>query len=303
MDVELIINTADQGALQELRRQVALLREQGHLVHPRITFEAGDATRFAAEAALRGAGLVIAAGGDGTVNEVVNGLLGAGPMRSADELPRLGIVPLGTGNDFAGFMNIPIEIPEAVRTAVGDVEVRIDVAELNGRYFLNVSSGGLGAEATEEASERAKRLLGTVAYLVTGVRKFASLRPSAGRFLANGDVLYDGDFLFFAVGNGARTGGGNWVTPRANLSDGLLDLCIVEDLNHAEFVRLLPDLRNGEHVQNPHVTYRQIPELTIEPLGDLSVNVDGEPVPAGTLRYRTVPGALRVPVRGGGAAA
>lgn len=294
MDIELIINTADQASLDQLRLQVERLREDSHLVNARITFEKDDARRFAREAASRGADLVISAGGDGTLNEVVNGLMPREGHPPAGDLPRLGIVPLGTANDFANFIGIPEEIGPAMSLAVDGPELTVDVGMLNGRHFLNVSSGGLGAEATDEASDLAKRLLGSVAYFVTGVRKFAGLRPSTGRFACGEETVFEGDFLFFAVGNGGRTGGGNWITPRAKLADGRLDLCIVQTLTHGDFLRLLPDLRTGDHLASEHVIYRQLPELTVEAFGELSVNLDGEPVPGSVLRYSILPRALRV---------
>ncbi len=294
MKIELVINSADTGALDELRQQVARLRDAGHQVRARLTFENGDASRFASEAVREGADLVIAAGGDGTLNEVVNGLLPAGRDLEARPLPRLGIVPLGTANDFANYLEIPEDIEAAVNLAVEGPETILDVATVNGRYYLNVSSGGIGAEATEEASDRTKRLLGSLAYVITGIRKFALLTPMRGRFSGGGEVIFDGDFLFFAVGNGTRTGGGIRVTPLADVTDGLLDLCIVEDVDRAEFLRLLPDIRAGKHLENEHVTYRKVRELIVEPAGDLSVNVDGEPIRGAVLEYTVQAGALRV---------
>ncbi len=294
MKIELVINTADADALGALREQTAQLRDAGHEVRARLTFESGDGSRFASEAVRCGADLVIAAGGDGTLNEVVNGLLSAGKEVGADSIARLGLVPLGTANDFANYFGLTDDVAECVATAVHGAETLIDVAAVNGRYFINVSSGGIGAEATEDASDRSKRLLGSLAYVATGIRKFASLAPMHGRFTAAGEVLFDGQFLFFAVGNGGRTGGGVWVTPQADVTDGLLDLCIVENLDHGEFLRLLPDIRAGRHVDNEHVIYRRVSALTVEPSGDLSVNVDGEPIRGSVLEYSVYPAALRV---------
>lgn len=294
MDIELIINTADDEAMDTLRQQVARLRARGHSVTPRITFEAGDATHFAREARIRGADLVISAGGDGTLNEAVNGLIDLNGLDRGEHQPALGIVPLGTGNDFAGTLGIPEEIPLAIRNAVEGPRALVDAARMNGRIFLNVSSGGLGAEATEDASDRAKRLLGSVAYFVSGARKFAALRPSNATFTAGGHRVYDGPFLFFAVGNGRRAGGGNFITPRANLGDGLLDLCIVEAVSHGDFLRLLPDLRAGNHAENPHVLYRQVTDVHIEPRGPITANVDGEPIDVEEMYYTALPGAVTI---------
>ena len=289
-----MINCHEEGPLDQLKEVVRELRKEGHEVEARITFEGTDAADFAAEATNRGADLIIAAGGDGTINKVVNGIFRARPTGTAESRPRLGVVPLGTGNDFAGSLELPMDVTEAVRRATQSGDWIADVATINGRYFVNVSSGGLGAEATEEASDKAKKLLGALAYFVTGVRKFVSLTPSQGRFVADGEVVFEGGFLFFAVGNGRRTGGGNWVTPKAELDDGVLDLCIVEEVNHAELLRILPELRNGDHVGNEHVTYLRFKELTIEPRGELSVNADGEPIEGHDFVYTLVPRAIRL---------
>ncbi|MEX2582352.1 MAG: YegS/Rv2252/BmrU family lipid kinase [Gemmatimonadota bacterium] len=294
MDIELIIHTSDAGALQELGDAAASLRERSHLVHGRVTFERGDAERFAREATRRGVDLIITAGGDGTLNEVVNGILTAGPLDGPGSLPKLGIIPLGTANDFAGWLELPVEIGPAVEAALMDTSMAVDIGRLNGRFFLNVSTGGFGAEATEEASDKVKRALGALAYVVTGVRKFAALRPSFGQFRSNGEVVYDGEFLLYAVGNGCKTGGGNYLTPLASLTDGLLDLAIVKGLTHAEFLRFLPNLRSGTHVESEHVVYTQLSELLVDPEEELSVNADGEPIDASTFEYRVLPGALRL---------
>ncbi len=294
LHIELIINTSNVESIERLRESVTLLRGRDHHVYPRITFEAGDATRFAREATTRGADLVICAGGDGTVNEVVNGILPPFGSPLPRGLPRLGIIPLGTGNDFAAFNQIPLDLDEAIAVAVDGPETSVDIGVLNRRYFANVSSGGLGAQATEETSDRSKRLLGAAAYLVTGARTFAALEPSRGRFSSRGEMVFEGSFLFFAVGNGGRAGGGTWITPRASLTDGLLDLCVIPELSRTELLRLLPEVRSGDHLDNDRVIYRRMDRLTIEPIGEISVNMDGEPLTAPLLEYSVLPHALRL---------
>jgi lipid kinase YegS len=295
VQISLIVNTSDNGELEQLRTEVARLRAAGHEVVPQVTFEAGDAGRMAAEAARRGVELVIVAGGDGTIHEIVNGLHGLLPA-TADEaagarLPRVGIVPLGTGNDLASALELPTAIPAAVRVAVDGLPIEVDVGMVEERCFLNVSTGGFGAEAAEEAGAEIKRALGPLAYVITGARKFASLEVSSARF-ADGDVFYEGPFLIFAVGNSRRTGGGNWLTPRAELSDGLLDLCVVKEMSRMEFLALLPELRAGTHLSHPAVLYRQVPSVTVESAEELSVNADGEPIHGRRFQYRLSPHRL-----------
>jgi lipid kinase YegS len=298
--ISVIINPRAPEAVDAIRAGVLKLREAGHTVHPRATFESGDAHRFAWKSAEYGADLVVAAGGDGTINEVVNGLydwIEEQPGDGRPNLPRLGIVPLGTGNDLAGGMGIETGDPEAaVLASVEGVDYPVDVARVNGRYFLNVSTGGMGAEATEETSGDLKRVLGPVAYVVTGVRKFVQLRETRARFLSDGEVLYEGGFLLFAVGNGWRTGGGNWVTAAADPADRLLDVCIVQEMSHVDVVRIAPLIRAGKHVHHPQVTYRKVRELVVEAEEEMTVNADGEPLHARRFAYDLGPHQLTLVV-------
>lgn len=289
MQISVIINPRNAEAVDAIRGGVEELREAGHTVHPRATFETGDAHRFAWKSAQNGADLVVAAGGDGTINEVVNGLydwIEEQPGEHTPPLPRLGIVPLGTGNDLAGGMGIATGDPKAaVLAAAEGVPYTVDVARVNGRLFLNVSTGGMGAEATEEASGELKRVLGPVAYLITGVKKFVQLKETKARFTSDGEVLYEGGFLLFAVGNAWRTGGGNWITPASDPADRLLDVCIVQSMSHVEVMRIAPLIRAGKHVHHPQVTYRKVRELIVESDDEMTVNADGEPLQARRFEY------------------
>ncbi len=294
--IAFIINTADVEALGVLRQEAKRLRENGHEVEAHLTFEGGDAQRFARQAAVNRAELIIAAGGDGTVNEIANGLdehqvHQEGTGRGGHLPPRLGIVPLGTANDLAASLGIPRDPAEALFAALNGAAIAADVAKVNGRCFLNVSTGGFGAEATEETPAEVKRALGPLAYLITGVKKFATLEASSARFFAD-KLLYDGPFLLFAVGNARRTGGGNLLTPRADMCDGLLDICIVKEVPRVEFLALLPDLRNGRHLGHPAVIYEQVRALTVNSEVELSVNADGEPIAASSFEYQINPQRL-----------
>ena len=273
MRIGLIIRPREgMEELGQLRESVAALRRQEHEVWPRLTFEEGDAVREVHAMAEAGADLIIAAGGDGTLNEVVNGVVEAG-WRG-----RIGVVPMGTANDFAGGMEIPASIPEAFRIALEGRELDVDVARVNDRHFVNVSTGGFGAMATEETPSERKKLLGPWAYVVTGMKKFAELRPSRARFEGDDGVAYDGDVMLFAVGNAKRTGGGSMVTPRAEFGDGQLDVVIVPGMARMDFLALLPDLRAGTHVDNPDVLYFRTSRLVVTAADSLTVNADGEPL-------------------------
>ena len=286
--LDIVIHGA-RAELPELRAAVAWARDLGHEVRAHVTWEAGDARRFAAEAAARGTDAVLAVGGDGTVNEVINGLVGTGTA--------LGIVPAGTANDFAHQVGIPDDPREAIALVLETRPLPLDLGTLNGRAFLNVSSAGIGAETTAETGAMAKGVFGTLAYAITGVRKLAGeYEGRRARFTAP-DFHLDSEFLVFAVGNARVTGAGTVMTPLAEVDDGLLDLCIVEPRARTDFARLVLQIRRGEHLQEAGVHYVQVPWLRVESDEPLTVNVDGEPSTMESLAYGVLPRALRVHLR------
>ncbi len=251
----------------DLRQMVSWVRERGHAVDVRITWNAGDGEALSADAADRGTDAVIACGGDGTLNEVVNGLDGR-------DVP-LGVIPLGTANDFARQAGIPEAADHAMDVILRRKAVRIDTASMNGRRFLNVSTGGVGAEATAETPTEAKASLGPLAYAITAVRKLAVNEARHASFQSDGFGL-DLDFLAFAVGSARVTGGGTIMTPDASVTDGLLDLCVIEAMSRRDFARLSLSVKKGEHLGLPGVHYAQLPWLKVVGTEPMSVNLDGE---------------------------
>ncbi len=280
MRISLIIRPRNRMPwMPDLQAQVAVLRDAGHELSPHLTFEGGDAERFARQAGESGVDLVIAAGGDGTVNEVVNGIAGTdwrGPMA---------IVPLGTANDFALGLGLPEEMRDAFDVALNGADRTVDLARVNDRHFINVSTGGVAATATGETPSDAKRILGPLAYLVTGVQKLPELEPTAARFSTPDGEVYDGGVMMFAVGNGRRTGVGTLVTPEAELDDGELDVMIVPGMSRVDFMALAPKIRAGTHRDHPDITYFRTDRLVVECGGELAVNADGEPMVAGEYQY------------------
>ncbi len=282
MRIALIAKPADVAVIKELRATVSWLRASGHHVRPRLTFDDHDAARFARAAAQRADDLIIAAGGDGTINDVVNGMV----RTDATKMPRLGIIPLGTANDFAKGLQIPLTVREAAEVALRGTETCVDVARVNQRCFVNVSTGGFGPDITESASSKAKARFGKLAYLFTAVRKLAQLEPAHAVFEADTGVVYEGPFFFFAVGNARHTGGGTPVTPHADYSDAQLDFALVTGHKRRDFLTLLPNLRSGKHAQDPDVLYLRTRRLRVRALDTFSVNADGEPLQAKHFAYR-----------------
>jgi diacylglycerol kinase (ATP) len=263
-----------------LRHLVQWMRAKGHTVRVRVTWEPGDGAMLAREAIEFGADTIVACGGDGTVNEVLNGIEGT---RVA-----LGIIPAGTANDFARQVGIPDDPSAAMDIVLRRKPVLIDTAAMNGRRFLNVSSGGIGAEATAETPADAKASLGPVAYFISGLRKLAAFEPRLALFEAPGLKLRE-DFLLFAVGNARATGGGTLVTPRASVRDGLLDVCIIGAMPRKEFARLVLRVKRGEHLESEGVRYLQVPWFRITTAQPMTVNLDGEPAELRQAYYEVRP--------------
>jgi lipid kinase YegS len=279
---------ADEARLEALREAVASVRSRGHRVNVRLTFEGGDARRYARSAARAGWDVVVAAGGDGTVNEVVNGLA---RVRSPTAL---GLVPLGTANDFAGSLGIPEDVTEALRLAAEGATQPVDIARVNRRCFINVSTGGFGADTSQSAGRALKKWLGGFAYVLRGVKQIVTFDIPEGTFRVDGDVVHEGPFVFFAVGNARRTGGGTPLTPLARVGDGRLDIMLVHGMSRWQFMRLLPDLRAGTHLDSPYVSYYRADDFAVSTRGVVAVNADGEAVAGESFRYDVLARPLSV---------
>lgn len=287
---------------REVREAVEILRSEGHRLEVRVTWEAGDAHRLAREARADGVQTVIAGGGDGTLNEVVHGLLddrdeiegaGAGAEDPAAGDCALGLVPLGTANDFATACGLPESPLDALRLAVTTRPCPIDVGRMNDRSFINIATGGLGAEITSETSEGMKSVLGRLAYLLTGLTRFQDLQPAHGR-LRGEDFEWEGSFLALAVGNGRLAGGGMDLFPSARLDDGRLRLLLVPEIPMQRRVATLTAfLQRGREAVDEEVVTVTSSWLEIEVPGGLHLNLDGEPAEGTSFRFEVDPGRLR----------
>jgi lipid kinase YegS len=281
-----------------LREAVAALRERGHDVDVRATWEAGHAEHFAREAATTH-DVVVAGGGDGTINEVVRGLL------SADEPPRaaLGILPLGTANDLARGLGLPLDdrLAALVVAAEGPL-VPLDVGVVNDQPFVNVASGGFAAEITSRTPPELKDALGGLAYSITGLFTAPQLVPHACRFIAEGQS-FEMAITILAIGNGRLAGGGYAVTPEARTDDGLLDLVLVPSVPLGELPQLIGELFQASAAENEYVLYRQLKQFELHFADEFQLNLDGEPLRGRDFRVAIRPQALQLagaPVLGTG---
>jgi len=283
--VQLILNGKVAGN-DHVRDAIARQREAGHRIDVRVTWEKGDARRFVSEAGK--VDLLIAAGGDGTLNEVVHGLMDL----SEAARPNLGIVPLGTANDFATGCGIPHDPTKALALCLKGAAVPIDVGKANDHWFINAASSGFGAEITATTSPELKRLLGPAAYTVMGAILAINLHHYQGKLILP-DREITGGAPVAIVGNARQTGGGIQVAPRAYIDDGLLDVLVVRQISPTALLAAARELQqlppDGEYI-----SYWQTPWLEVHPEEAIPVSLDGEPLRFSTVRYEVVPKAIQL---------
>lgn len=281
--------SADNARLREaVKRQ----REQGHCIEVRVTWEEGDAARFAEQAAEEGIETVVAAGGDGTISEVAAGLASWGLAREG--LPSLGILPLGTANDLAVAAGIPEDPVAALTLVVSREAVSVDLGRVGEQVFVNMATGGFGAQVTRETPEELKKSLGGAAYLITGLSRFSGIKDARGQFRGPG-FEWSGSFLVFAIGNGQQAGGGHVLCPGARIDDGMLELCILPSLPPEELAGTLARvLRDGLGAVERYLISARLPWVELEAESGLSINLDGEPLSGTKLRFESLPAALRM---------
>jgi lipid kinase YegS len=272
----------------ELRAAIGELRRRGHSIEARVIWDPGDAVGFAREAAEAGVDAVVAAGGDGTLNEVINGVM------SARRRCAVGILPFGTANDFAAVAGVPLQDPlEALNLIAEGEPTAIDVGKLNDRFFVNVVSGGFGARVTAQTPGPLKQALGGTAYLLTGLAQLVNAQEQHARLSAP-NFMWEGNLYVFAVGNARQAGGGFLVCPRALVNDGLLDVTVMPSMGLGDLLTVLGDLLlKGTHAEHEQVVHFRVPRLDIHAREPLHVNLDGEPLRAKVFHFRVLPRRLR----------
>jgi diacylglycerol kinase (ATP) len=241
-----------------------------------------DAEAAARSAASRGCRLVFVAGGDGTLNEALNGVAAADAL----DRVRFGVFPLGTGNDFAAALGIPIDMQDALDVLLGERELRVDVGLVNGRCFLNTSGGGYIAEVSVAVTPQLKSIAGRMAYLIGGAQALMDYEPVRATVSADPGGLRIGLGLHtFAVCNSRLIGGGKLIAPEAVIDDGLLDVCLIEAMGAVEFIGLARKVAGGDHLDDPRVRYLQASSITIELERETPINTDGEVLSATRCEY------------------
>lgn len=245
----------------------------------------GEATLIARQAANEGTPVVVAAGGDGTLGEVANGLVGTST--------RLGILPLGTGNDFARGVGIGEGLAVAIDNLFTSKPHGVDLGRAGDRYFINVAGCGFDAAVAQRVNRGFRFLHGTAAYVAAVYQTLMTFKPTQMRITVDGEQITE-RALLCTVANNQSYGGGMRIAPLAQVDDGWLDVCIVKAVSKIEFVRIFPRVFTGTHITHPRFMMLKAKRVWVESQPPVPVLVDGD-VPGSTpVEFTVHPSAIQV---------
>jgi diacylglycerol kinase (ATP) len=261
------------------------LRARGAVVEVAASTSPEDLTRIAAEGSRGGCDRVIVCGGDGSLNLAVREF----------DLSRgvLGLIPAGSGDDFARVLGIPRKIEEACHIALGENVRSIDVAVANGTRYLGVAGLGFDSEVAEFANTRVKHLRGSAIYLYAIFRVLPRFTPHPVRIRSNGGDRQE-VIMFACVGNSRQYGGGIRIVPDAVVDDGLLDYCIVHQTTRGQLLKTLPLAYTGAHVRKPFVETGRGTEFRFDAAQNLLVYADGERISTTPVTFGLVKEKLKI---------
>lgn len=246
-----------------------ILENAGYETSAHATTGEGDAIEAAKLAVERRYDLVVAAGGDGTINEVVNG------MAEQEYRPKLGIIPVGTTNDFARALQIPRDIVAAAEIIAKGDRIPIDIGRMNEKYFINIGGGGSLTELTYDVPSKLKTVLGQLAYYLRGIEMLPSLKATNMSIEYDGK-LFEGESMLFLVGLTNSIGGFEKLSPSSSINDGMFTLLILKKTNLADFIRIASLALRGEHINDPKVIYTKANRIKVHSDEKVLLNLDGE---------------------------
>jgi diacylglycerol kinase (ATP) len=280
----------------KLERRAAALGLEGETM---VSERPGHLSELAPEAVAGGATSLVVVGGDGTVHEVVDGVVGAG----VGDRVELGMIPLGTGRDFARSLRIPRRFEDAVEVARAGRLRTVDVGRATYAgpageacaHFANFAGAGISGGIAARANRTTKALGGKVSFLWATVAVFSRWQPSEMTITIDG-VERQARLLEALAMNGDYTAGGMWVAPEASLEDGSFDVVLIGDFSKAEFATTFPKIYRGRHVTHAKVEIVRARELRVDAAEPLPIVLDGEQPGTTPVRFEVLPAAVRVRV-------
>ncbi|MCK4259413.1 MAG: diacylglycerol kinase family lipid kinase [Halanaerobiales bacterium] len=273
MKYQFIINPIAGGGLakkkwEEIKRVVETENLNYEVV---VTSSSGDAVFIAKKGVEKGFDVLVAVGGDGTVNEVVQGIIESGGKGSV----KLGIIPAGTGNDLVRTLNIPTHAEEAVKVLKNGHVKNIDLGKINGDYFINIVGIGFDGAVANEINRDVRWLKGSSAYIYAILKTLLTYKSPKMKITID-DLILKGRYFLVAIGNARYYGGGIKILPDANPSDGLFDICVVEDIPRIEVLKMLPKMSKGKHLDHSAVKIYRGKKIKVDSDEKVLVQADGE---------------------------
>lgn len=270
----------------------AILKRLRDLPDAKVMVTTGKAVaaRFASMALRQGCKMIVAAGGDGTLNEVVNGI-GAGRFKV-----RLGLIPLGTGNDFARTLGLPTDLDEALAVLEAGHTREIDLVQVTSdrvRFFVNVSAGGFSGLVDEKLTPKMKKIWGPLAYLRSAVAALPQLRAYRTTISLGPGKRLTHDLYNVVIANGRFAGGGTMIAPEASVDDGLLDIILIRERPATELALLAAQVALGKHLSSKAIVFRRAAKVRVKSRPGMWFNVDGELVGNEPATFEVLPRALR----------
>lgn len=286
MNIRIILNGKKAG-LDSVREAIYEVRSASN-VEVRTTWEGGDVDRLVQEACAEGCERLVAGGGDGTVKEMVDALMRL-PQKNR---PELAILPLGTANDFASACAIPNDPLSALTLAQSGTAFAVDCVQANDQFFINVASGGFGAQVTVNTPVELKNFLGGGAYTISGLIQALKFVPYQGELRTPEGSLMRVAILA-AVCNGRQAGGGQQLAPNAFINDGLLDVVVLLNFPKERLVQVIKEVQDL-NCDGVYVKRFRVPWAEWESEVDIPTNLDGESVSTNRMRFDVVPGAIKL---------
>lgn len=271
--------------LHEIDKVVSIHQEKGYQIVPyriqkgRDISEAFDIVDDSYE-------YILIAGGDGTVDSVVNAMFSRGK-----KLP-IAILPVGTANDFGTVLGIPEDVTEACENILSLEPKEIDMGKINDKYFVNVASTGLFTDVSQKTDVNLKNTIGKLAYYIKGIEELPNFRKLKVKLISK-EVNYDGEMYLILVFNG-KTAGSFSLATRSELEDGYLDVIMIKAVAIREILPLFIKILKGEHLDSDKVIYFKTDDLVIECNEDIVTDIDGEKGPDFPLHIQCIKGGLQI---------
>lgn len=285
-------NSGRQIIQKNIPNLVKILEDNNYIVNVYPTQKQLDAMYAASQACKDGYDTIIAIGGDGTVNEVVNGIM------ENEKKAKLAIYPAGTVNDFANYIKSPRSMEEFAEIIIIDNSMKIDVGKGGDRYFLNVAAAGLLTDVAYKVSSEAKTVLGKFAYYLEGLKEIPKqiFKPIKVKLTIEG-VQEEREILFFILANSPSVGGFPYIASEASINDGKFDLLIVEKSQFFDVASIFIKVLVGSHLTDPNLQYIQVDQFSVECDDEIYVDLDGEQCGKLPMSFSVIKNAIELIIR------